>query len=74
MLEELNCSYEGEYLAQDSISQKKPSGIYCLQGNFIKFCTPAEHVAYLGCPNCYKKVTDNRLTGFYCNNCGKIVK
>jgi hypothetical protein len=28
----------------------------------------------LGCPNCFKKVTDNRLTGFFCNTCQKIVK
>lgn len=31
-------------------------------------------MAYLGCPICFRKVTDNRLTGFYCNTCLKIVK
>lgn len=73
LLEELNCSFEGNCL-EDNLPLQNPTGIYCLQGNIIKFVSSADSIAYMGCPICYKKVTENRLTGFYCNNCAKIIK
>ena len=36
--------------------------------------TPLDQIAYIGCPSCYKKVTDSRLTGFFCNTCKEVIK
>eukprot|EP00347_Sterkiella_histriomuscorum_P022069 403331791 len=73
LLEELNCSFEGTF-NEGCETFLNPQGIFCLQGNITKFVQPSDSIAYLGCPICFKKVTDNRLTGFYCTNCLKIIK
>lgn len=32
-----------------------------------------ENMTYVGCPKCNKKITENRLTGHYCQHCMKVV-
>ncbi|TNV82512.1 hypothetical protein FGO68_gene2808 [Halteria grandinella] len=75
LLKDHCCNSDGATVPDMNLSEPlNKSGVYCLQGYITKFLTPLDQIAYMGCPKCLKKVTDNRLTGFYCNHCNQIIK